>query len=136
MTRKEIYDKLEPHMKVLFTLGAMIYDDLTDRRVKPLMAEAVEKLDNTELSELNVFVLELIAAEPGPLPEELEAGLDAIGAVLKSRSIVRNCVASQALEGLICDEDDVAAMQRIVSGETTLEAELDAVEAKYRQKGE
>lgn len=136
MTRKEICDKLEQaHMKVAFTLGAMLYDEATDRGGKPLTAEAVEGLDDAELSSLNVFVLELIAAEPGTLPEELEAAFEAVGAVLKSRSVVRNCVANQALEGLICDEDDVAATQRIASGETTLEAELDTVEARYRDMG-
>lgn len=137
MTRKEIYDALEEtHMKVAFTLGAMLYDDATDQGAKPLTAEAVEKLTDPELDALVVFLMELIAAEPGPLPEELEAVLREASEVLRSRSIVHNCVASAAIEGLTCDEDDVAAMQRIVSGETTLEAELDAVVAECQQKGE
>lgn len=137
MTRKEIYDALEQkHMKVAFTLGAMLYDDATDRGAKPLTAQAVEKLTDPELDALVVFLMELVAAELGPLPEELEAVLREVSEVLRSRRIVRNCVANQAIEGLICDEDDKAAMQRIVSGETTLGAELDAVVAEYQQKGE
>lgn len=49
----------------------------------------------------------------------------------KVAKIINNCVANASLEGLICDEDDVAAMQRIVSGETTLDTELDAVIEQY-----
>ena len=45
--------------------------------------------------------------------------------------IVGNCVANQAFEGQICTEEDIAACRRIVTGETTLEQELDAVVAKY-----
>ena len=45
--------------------------------------------------------------------------------------IVGNCLANQALEGLVCTPEDEAACRRIVTGETTLEQELDAVVAKY-----
>lgn len=51
----------------------------------------------------------------------------------KIDKIVNNCVANARFEGLICDEDDVAAMRRIASGETTLGAELDAVIAAYQK---
>lgn len=47
--------------------------------------------------------------------------------------IVRNCVANQAMEGQICSEEDVAAMRRIITGETTLQAEMEAIFAKHKQ---
>ena len=47
--------------------------------------------------------------------------------------IVANCVANQALEGLVCDEEDKAAVRRIVRGETTAEEEVAKVLAKYRE---
>ena len=46
--------------------------------------------------------------------------------------IVGNCVANQRFEGLICDEEDKAAVRRIVCGETTAEEEVAKVLAKYR----
>lgn len=49
-------------------------------------------------------------------------------------AIIRNCVANQAMEGLICNEDDVAAMRRIITGETSLDAELAAVVARHTEK--
>ena len=51
----------------------------------------------------------------------------------KVEEIVANCVANQAFEGLICTEEDKAACRRIITGETTLEQELEAVLAKYRK---
>lgn len=45
--------------------------------------------------------------------------------------IVANCLANQAFEGQICTPEDEAACRRIVTGETALEQELDAVVAKY-----
>lgn len=54
---------------------------------------------------------------------------------MKAEFIIRNCVANAHFEGQMCDEDDVAAIRRILSGETTLEAELEALEAKYRDMG-
>lgn len=39
--------------------------------------------------------------------------------------IVGNCVANQAFEGQICTEEDIAACRRIVTGETTLNQELE-----------
>ena len=49
--------------------------------------------------------------------------------------IVGNCLANQALEGLVCTPEDEAACRRIVTGETTLDQELAPILAKY-QKGE
>lgn len=50
-------------------------------------------------------------------------------------AIIRNCVANQAMEGLSCTEEDIAAMRRILTGETTVQAEIAAVAAKHRKKG-
>ena len=47
--------------------------------------------------------------------------------------IVDNCVANQRFEGLICTEDDKAACRRIITGETTLDQELEAVIRKYQK---
>lgn len=47
--------------------------------------------------------------------------------------IVANCVANQALEGLVCTPEDEAACRRIVTGETTLDQELETVIRKYRK---
>lgn len=48
--------------------------------------------------------------------------------------IVGNCLANQALEGLVCTPEDEAACRRIVTGETTLDQELEPILAKYRKK--
>lgn len=85
MTRKEIYDSLDQDLRVAFLLGAMLHDEATDRGAKLLTVEAVEKLNYTEVAALNVFLLELTAAEPGPLPENLKAALKAIGDDLRRR---------------------------------------------------
>lgn len=45
--------------------------------------------------------------------------------------IIGNSVADLAFEGLHCTEENIAAMRRIVTGETTLESELDALDEKY-----
>lgn len=45
------------------------------------------------------------------------------------------CVANARLEGQVCDTEDVAAIRRIISGETTLENELDVLDGEYREKG-
>lgn len=50
----------------------------------------------------------------------------------KIDAIIKNCVANQALEGLICTEEDKAAARRIVAGETTADAEIARVIAKYK----
>lgn len=47
--------------------------------------------------------------------------------------IVGNCLANQALEGLVCTPEDEAACRRIVTGETTLDQELAPILAKYRK---
>ena len=47
--------------------------------------------------------------------------------------IIANCVANQAMEGLICTEEDKAAVRRIVSGETTAADEVAKVLEKYRK---
>ena len=49
-------------------------------------------------------------------------------------AIIRNCVANQAMEGLTCSTEDIAAMRRIITGETTLDAELAAVVARHTEK--
>ena len=51
----------------------------------------------------------------------------------KADMLVRSCVADLAFEGLICTEEDKAAMRRIATGETALETELDTVVAKYKE---
>lgn len=114
MTRKEIYDQMEgPHTKVYFLLGALLYDEVTDRGVRPLTAAKVEKLDGTELAALNVFVLELIAAESGPLPENLKGALNAIGSELAQRrpNLVpsprgKDCPGNGEHEGIECKCDE------------------------------
>lgn len=45
--------------------------------------------------------------------------------------IIGNSVADLAFEGLTATDANVAAMRRIVTGETTLESELDALDEKY-----
>lgn len=50
----------------------------------------------------------------------------------KIDAIIKNCVANQALEGLICTEEDKAAARRILTGETTAEEEIAQVIAKYK----
>ena len=44
--------------------------------------------------------------------------------------IVANCVANQAIEGMICTEEDKAAIRRIISGQTTAEEEVAALIAE------
>lgn len=39
--------------------------------------------------------------------------------------IVGNCLANQALEGMVCTPEDEAACRRIATGETTLDQELE-----------
>ena len=45
--------------------------------------------------------------------------------------IVGNCLANQAMEGMVCTPEDEAACRRIVTGETTLDQELAPILAKY-----
>ena len=61
-------------------------------------------------------------------PEEIAAS-DA-----RIERLVRSCVADLAFEGLICTEEDKAAMRRISTGETALETELATVVAKYQEE--
>ena len=65
--------------------------------------------------------------------EEAKRRTAAIWERLQAERIVANCVANQRLEGLTCDEADVAAVRRIARGETTAEEEVAAVLAKYRE---
>lgn len=51
--------------------------------------------------------------------------------MMEVERLIQNCVADLAFEGLAATEENVAAMHRIATGETTLVAELDALDAKY-----
>ena len=50
------------------------------------------------------------------------------------KRIVRSCVANQAFEGMECSEEDVAAIRRIASGETTAEQEVAQILSKYQKE--
>ena len=63
----------------------------------------------------------------------LYAYIDAQEPDEKLRWIVRNCVANQAMEGLHCTKDDADALLRIVRDETTVDAEVAKILAKYRK---
>ena len=119
MTRKEIYDALDlPHMKVSYALGAFLYDEATDRGGRLLAVEAIDKLDLNEQNALNVFIMEQIAAEPGPLPEEWETALQALGVVLGRRPVLRPALHGEGCPGngedpgieCQCDECDYAML--------------------------
>ena len=73
---------------------------------------------------------DLRGAETGKSWKEREAELRRMGDV---DQIIANCVANQAMEGLICTEEDKAAVRRIVSGETTAADEVAKVLEKYRK---
>lgn len=49
-----------------------------------------------------------------------------------TEQLIQSCAADLAFEGLPVTDENVAAMRRIASGETTLAAELAALDAKYK----
>lgn len=63
MTRKEIYNRIEPlHMKMRFLHGAFLYDEDSHQGEQSLSVEDVKQYSNLELESINVFILELFAA--------------------------------------------------------------------------
>ena len=57
MTRKEIYDTLPEGEKIAFLIGAMIYDDDTEKGEKPLTLEQAEQFPDVVLQAILFFLM-------------------------------------------------------------------------------
>ena len=57
MTRKEIYDTLSEGEKIAFLIGAMIYDDDTEKGKKPLTFEQADQYPDVVLQAVLFFLM-------------------------------------------------------------------------------
>ena len=75
--------------------------------------------------------------DPELTPEEQAEAQRRVAAIredLRVERIVANCVANQTLEGLVCTEEDKAAVRRIATGETTAAEEVAKVLEPYKHE--
>ena len=56
MSRADVFDKMEKHRKVMFLLGAILYDDDTENHTKPIAIERLRQCSDFDLDCLFCFL--------------------------------------------------------------------------------